>query len=47
MLDLLADNPLLKDALLLALFIGVVAAVYFTTMAITGRQLARQPAKEA
>lgn len=42
MLDVLADNPLLKDALLLALFIGVVAAVYFTTMSVAGRQLARQ-----
>ena len=41
MFELIASNPVLKDATLLALFIAVVAAVYFTTTSFNARQIAR------
>lgn len=41
MFELIADNAVLKGATLLALFIAVVAAVYFAGMAFTARQVTR------
>lgn len=42
MFDLIAGNPVLKDATLLALFIVVVAGVYFASSALAARQVTRQ-----
>jgi tight adherence protein C len=41
MFELIADNAVLKGATLLALFIAVVAAVYFFASALTARQVTR------
>ena len=42
MFELIAANPVLRTATLLALFIAVVVAVYFIATAVSGRQIARR-----
>jgi len=42
MIEVLSDNPLLKYLLLVALFALVAAAAYFTSLAVSGRQIARR-----
>lgn len=42
MFELIATNPVLRNATLLALFIAVVVAVYFTTTGVAARQAARR-----